>query len=91
MIDHQLANIKNVLGGVLQLCCQDPLTGYYRDGYCRTGPNDFGNHVVAAVLTQEFLDFSKSKGNDLSTPNPYFNFPGLKPGNHWCLCALRWK
>lgn len=68
--DSEMANIKNVLGSALQLCCKDPLTGFYRDGYCRTGPYDYGSHLVATVINQEFLDFTKSKGNDLSTPNP---------------------
>lgn len=91
MLGSETNNIKNVLGGALQLCCKDPLTGFYRDGYCKTGPNDYGNHVIAAVLTQQFLDFTKSKGNDLTTPRPEYGFPGLKAGDHWCLCALRWK
>ena len=66
------------------------MTGYYRDGYCNTGPTDTGTHVVAAVITQEFLDFTKSCGNDLETPIPEYNFSGLKPGDGWCLCAVRW-
>lgn len=70
MIDKEIGNIKNVLGTALKLCCKDPITGFYRDGFCKTGPNDYGNHVIAAVLTQQFLDFTKSKGNDLSTPRP---------------------
>lgn len=82
---------RNILGTELQLCCADPLTGYYRDGYCRTHPTDAGRHVVCAVLTDEFLRFTKSRGNDLSTPRPEFQFPGLKAGDSWCLCALRWK
>jgi uncharacterized protein len=82
-------NAKNVFGRALTLCGTKPMTGYYRDGYCRTDANDNGVHVVAAVLTQEFLDFSKSRGNDLITPRG--SFPGLKPGDRWCLCALRWK
>ena len=81
----------NVLGGELQTCCLDPLTGYYRDGSCMTGADDVGTHVVCAVMTEEFLTFTKSKGNDLSTPFPHFSFPGLKPGDKWCLCALRWR
>jgi uncharacterized protein (DUF2237 family) len=81
----------NVIGTPLQMCCNQPPTGFYRDGYCRTGPEDRGTHVVAATVTQEFLDFTKSRGNDLETPRPEFNFPGLKPGDKWCLCALRWK
>ncbi len=82
---------KNVMGEPLKLCGTKPLTGFYRDGFCRTGDEDTGTHVVAAVVTQEFLDFTKSRGNDLQTPNPNFNFPGLKPGDKWCLCANRWK
>jgi uncharacterized protein (DUF2237 family) len=82
---------KNVLGGTLEVCCTSPMTGYYRDGVCSTGAGDVGIHVVCAQVTQEFLDFSKSRGNDLITPMPMFNFPGLKPGDRWCLCASRWK
>lgn len=67
------------------------MTGFYRDGTCNTGPDDFGTHVVCAEMTADFLAFTKSKGNDLSTPRPAYNFPGLKPGDGWCLCALRWK
>ncbi len=81
----------NVLGGYLEPCCFEPMTGFYRDGTCRTGPQDHGRHVVCVRVTAEFLEFSKSRGNDLSTPRPEFQFPGLKPGNQWCLCALRWK
>ncbi len=81
----------NVLGAPLQLCCSQPLTGFYRDGYCRKGPGDTGTHVIAATVSKEFLDFTKSRGNDLETPRPEFNFPGLKAGDKWCLCALRWK
>ena len=81
----------NVLGGKLENCCTSPMTGYYRDGKCNTGGGDFGAHTVCAQLTEEFLQFTKSKGNDLSTPVPEFNFPGLKPGDCWCLCASRWK
>ncbi len=83
--------MNNVLGTPLQPCCTDPLTGFYRDGICRTGPLDTGRHVVCAVMTEEFLTFTKSRGNDLSTPLPAYDFPGLKPGDGWCLCALRWK
>ncbi len=81
----------NVLGTELQACCFDPKTGYFRDGYCKTRMDDVGTHVVCAVVTQEFLTFTKSKGNDLETPFPQYNFPGLKPGDKWCLCVLRWK
>lgn len=82
---------KNVLGKSLEICSTTPMTGFYRDGYCRTGNEDRGSHVIAASVTQEFLEFSKSRGNDLMTANPSFDFPGLKPGDRWCLCALRWK
>jgi uncharacterized protein (DUF2237 family) len=82
---------KNVLGGALNCCCKSPLTGFYRNGYCQTGPMDYGRHVVCAQVTAEFLAFSKARGNDLSTPLPAYQFPGLKPGDKWCLCAARWK
>ncbi|MDJ0775648.1 MAG: DUF2237 domain-containing protein [Mastigocoleus sp. MO_167.B18] len=82
---------KNVLGEKLQVCCTSPMTGFYRNGSCETGPQDFGSHVVCAQVTEEFLDYTKSKGNDLSTPVPGYDFPGLKPGDKWCLCASRWK
>lgn len=82
---------KNVLGGPLACCCKNPLTGYYRDGYCRTDEQDEGRHVVCAVVTEAFLAFTLSQGNDLITPRPEFQFPGLKPGDRWCLCALRWR
>lgn len=84
-------NAKNVLGTPLQPCCTEPLTGFYRDGYCRTGQADRGSHVIAATVTQEFLVFTELRGNDLTTPRPEYNFPGLKAGDKWCLCALRWK
>lgn len=71
-------------------CCTDPMTGYFRDGYCRTMPQDTGTHVVCALITNQFLEFTKSKGNDLSTPIPQWNFPGLKAGDKWCLCISRW-
>jgi uncharacterized protein (DUF2237 family) len=80
----------NVLGTALQKCCDSPKTGFYRDGFCHTGAEDRGTHVACATLTQEFLAFTKSRGNDLITPKPEWNFPGLKPGDKWCLCALRW-
>jgi uncharacterized protein (DUF2237 family) len=82
---------KNVLGGELKPCSLDPLTGFYRNGCCETGPDDVGVHTVCAVMTAEFLAFSKAAGNDLSTPRPEFGFDGLKPGDRWCLCAPRWK
>ncbi len=81
----------NVLGEPLAHCSSAPLTGFYRDGCCRTGPDDLGSHVVCIQATAEFLEFSKSRGNDLSTPVDDFGFPGLNPGDRWCLCALRWK
>jgi len=81
---------RNVLGGELEDCCTDPMTGYYRDGCCRTGPGDMGLHILCAQMTPEFLEFSQSAGNDLSTPMPEFHFPGLKPGDRWCLCVERW-
>jgi uncharacterized protein (DUF2237 family) len=82
---------KNVLGGDLITCGTDPMTGFYRDGCCNTGASDAGVHVVCAEMTAEFLEFSRSRGNDLLTPNPLYQFPGLKPGDRWCLCAARWK
>lgn len=82
---------KNVFGGELEICSISPMTGFYRDGCCGTGPEDIGMHVVCTEVTEEFLEFSKSRGNDLSTPNPELGFPGLKPGDRWCVCALRWK
>ncbi|MEL6359216.1 MAG: DUF2237 domain-containing protein [Bacteroidota bacterium] len=82
---------KNVFGQDIAACSTDPMTGFYRDGCCRTGEEDRGTHVVCARMTEEFLTFTKSRGNDLSTPKPYYRFPGLKPGDQWCLCALRWR
>ena len=82
---------KNVFGQEIEICSNSPLTGFYRDGCCRTGPDDLGMHVVCIEASEEFLEFSKAMGNDLSTPNPDFEFAGLKPGDRWCLCALRWK
>jgi uncharacterized protein (DUF2237 family) len=81
---------RNVLGTDLKTCSADPLTGWYRDGCCNTGPGDTGLHTVCARVTDEFLAFSKSVGNDLSTPHPEFEFPGLKHGDQWCLCVTRW-
>ena len=80
----------NVLGKELQECSKDPLTGWYRDGCCNTDTNDRGMHVVCSIVTEKFLEFAKSKGNDLITPAPHFNFPGLKPGDRWCICARTW-
>ena len=82
---------RNILGGELELCSVDPMTGYFRDGCCNTGSGDTGVHTVCAVMTEEFLSFSKERGNDLSTPHPEWGFPGLKPGDRWCLCAPRWQ
>lgn len=81
---------KNVLGTELQPCCLEPVTGFFRDGYCRTGVDDLGVHIVCAVMTEEFLDFSKRMGNDLTTPIPEYEFRGLQPGDRWCLCVSRW-
>jgi hypothetical protein len=82
---------RNVLGGRLEPCSFAPVTGFFRDGCCNTGPQDAGSHTVCAVMTAEFLAFSRAAGNDLSTPLPQFGFPGLKPGDRWCLCAPRWQ
>jgi uncharacterized protein len=81
----------NVFGEPLLNCSDDPLTGFYRDGCCNSGPDDRGRHVVCAIMTAAFLEFSRSRGNDLSTPRPELGFPGLKPGDRWCLCADRWR
>jgi len=82
--------VKNVLGTALQPCCFEPKTGFYRDGFCKTGKEDYGTHVVCAVITDEFLEYTKSRGNDLSTPIPQWSFPGLVAGDKWCLCIMRW-
>jgi hypothetical protein len=82
---------NNVLGQTLEACCYEPKTGFYRNGFCETGPEDSGTHTVCAVMTAEFLTYTKAKGNDLVTPMPLYQFPGLKPGDKWCLCATRWK
>ena len=87
---HTLGMRTNVLGTKLQCCCENPLTGFYRDGYCRTGPDDHGLHTVCAQVTREFLDFSIKQGNDLSTPRPEYGFEGLVPGDRWCVCVRRW-
>ena len=87
MSDKQL----NVFDEVIEVCCINPITGFYRDGFCHTDEFDRGMHVVCAKVTNDFLNFSKSRGNDLSTPRPDLNFPGLKEGDSWCLCAERWK
>lgn len=85
------ATPRNVLGGPLANCCLSPRTGFYRDGFCQTGPEDHGVHTICARVTADFLDYTKARGNDLSTPRPASQFPGLKPGDKWCLCASRWK
>jgi uncharacterized protein len=82
---------KNVFGEPLEVCSLSPRTGFYRTGCCDTGPEDLGVHTVCTEVTAEFLAFSKSRGNDLSTPRPEFDFPGLEPGDRWCLCAARWQ
>tara|TARA_B100000674_G_scaffold421659_1_gene373424 strand:+ start:390 stop:761 length:372 start_codon:yes stop_codon:yes gene_type:complete len=85
-----MAMEKNVFGQELQICCTSPMTGYFRDGICRTISEDTGTHTVCAIMTDEFLDFSASQGNNLITPIPLYNFPGLKVGDKWCLCVSRW-
>jgi uncharacterized protein (DUF2237 family) len=85
-----MAHARNVLGEPLQSCCNDPKTGFFRTGYCETGPDDHGVHTVCALMTPEFLRFTVQAGNDLVTPQPGFGFPGLKAGDRWCLCAARW-
>ena len=82
---------RNVLGGPLAPCSTSPRTGFFRDGCCNTGPEDHGLHLICAEVTSAFLDFSRARGNDLSTPRPELGFPGLKPGDRWCLCAGRWR
>ena len=82
---------RNVLGGALVTCSAKPMTGFFRDGCCNTGPTDRGSHTVCVVTTAAFLEYSKAAGNDLSTPMPDYGFPGLKPGDRWCLCAPRWQ
>ena len=82
---------KNIFGEPLKICCKNPMTGYFRDGLCRTEIGDKGTHTVCAVMTEDFLKFSASKGNDLITPMPYYQFPGLKVGDKWCLCVTRWN
>ncbi|HTN48187.1 MAG TPA: DUF2237 domain-containing protein [Burkholderiaceae bacterium] len=85
------SSARNVLGGPLAPCCEDPATGFFRDGYCHTGPQDLGSHTVCASMTAKFLAFSRAHGNDLGTPRAEFMFPGLVPGDRWCLCAARWR
>ena len=88
---YVLCMLTNVLGTELRCCCRDPMTGFYRDGYCRTGPDDIGQHTVCVKVTREFLDDSVFQGNDLVTPHPEWGFPGLEPGDKWCLCAARYQ
>ena len=83
--------MKNILGTDLKCCGTRPMTGYFRDGFCRTTETDHGRHVVACIVNEKFLHFTRQMGNDLSSPNPMYNFPGLKAGDKWCVCALRWK
>jgi uncharacterized protein (DUF2237 family) len=82
---------KNVLGSPLEGCCTSPVTGFYRNGRCDTGQQDVGLHTVCAEMTEAFLDYTRNRGNDLTTPHPEFDFPGLRPGDRWCLCAGRWQ
>lgn len=89
-MNEPASTARNVLGEPLLGCCSAPITGFYRDGFCHTGPEDAGRHVICAVMTDEFLAFSAARGNDLSTPRPEFDFPGLDAGDRWCLCAARW-
>ncbi len=86
-----MSTARNVLGKPLEICCSAPLTGFYRTGTCETGPADVGTHVICAQVTEEFLLFTRSRGNDLITPVPEYGFPGLQPGDRWCLCATRWR
>ena len=86
-----MTEARNVLGEPLAICSESPKTGFYRDGCCRTGPDDLGTHAVCVQMSEEFLEFSRARGNDLSAPRPEFGFPGLKSGDRWCLCAQRWQ
>ena len=90
--DKQLKNkTLNVLGKPIEICSCKPLTGWYRDGFCKTDLSDIGQHTICCVMNESFLRYSKAQGNDLITPRPNYDFPGLKPGDHWCLCAPRWR
>ena len=86
-----MSDARNVYGQPLAVCSTEPITGFYRDGCCKTGPEDAGVHTVCAVMMEAFLEYTRNQGNDLSTPRPEFRFPGLTPGDRWCLCASRWK
>ena len=88
--ENVVSQVLNVLGKPMQVCCLEPVTGYYRDGFCHFGEQDIGVHGVCAVMTDEFLAYTKAQGNDLSTPMPQYGFVGLKAGDAWCLCASRW-
>ena len=90
MVSPDPAEERNVLGGPLELCSSEPLTGFYRDGCCSTGPEDLGSHTVCVVVSSEFLTYQRRLGNDLSTPRPEYGFPGLRPGDRWCVVAARW-
>ena len=83
--------VVNIFGDEIEACCYDPMTGYFRDGFCNTEVQDFGLHTVCSIMTNEFLEYSKAVGNDLSTPMLEYGFEGLESGDHWCLCAARWK
>tara|TARA_B100000029_G_C17206164_1_gene826290 strand:+ start:219 stop:614 length:396 start_codon:yes stop_codon:yes gene_type:complete len=85
------SKILNVLGEPLEMCSCGPITGWYRDGFCKTDLSDIGQHTICCVMNESFLSYSKAQGNDLITPKPNYDFPGLKPGDHWCLCAPRWR
>lgn len=85
-----MSDARNVLGGLLQVCSVSPMTGFVRDGVCHTGPQDIGSHTVCVQMTEAFLDYSLQHGNDLITPVPEYDFPGLQPGDRWCMCAARW-
>ena len=87
----EFSTANNVLGEPLSVCGCEPMTGWYRNGFCQTDPTDLGQHSICCVMTEQFLSYSKAQGNDLTTPVPAFQFPGLKPGDHWCVCAPRWK
>ena len=90
MAEHELEQSINVLGEPLAVCSENPLTGFFRDGCCNTNDQDVGSHTVCVEVTEQFLEYSRFRGNDLSTPRPEFGFPGLKEGDRWCLCAARW-